>query len=113
MADLRVGTVSDVDKETRKARVRFDDVGMVSGWLKILKNPPVVTALGTVSQTSSVAGSAESGSGNEENVADSAEITTDVSIDVTVETWLPAIGDVVLCAYGDGFNADGFVIGGL
>lgn len=26
---------------------------------------------------------------------------------------MPSVGDTVLCIYGEGFNADGYVIGGL
>ena len=33
--------------------------------------------------------------------------------DAAVTPWMPSIGDNVLCVFGEGFNPDGYVIGGL
>lgn len=93
MGDLRVGTVSAVDMANLAARVRFDADDVTSGWLKVLQSPPIVTASGKVDD--------ESGSDK------------DVEIKVEVSAWVPAVGETVVCIYGDGFNADGYIIGGL
>lgn len=94
MGDLRVGKVSSVDVANLAARVQFDADNVTSGWLKVLQTPPKVTASGKFY---------DSESGSDKNV----EIKVDVS------AWMPAVGDTVVCIYGDGFNADGYIIGGL
>lgn len=35
---VRVGTVTAIDKKTRKARVLFQDMGFTSGWLAVLRH---------------------------------------------------------------------------
>lgn len=39
---VRVGIVTDVDRDKRLVRVRFPNINMTSGWLYILKSPPEV-----------------------------------------------------------------------
>ncbi|MDE6727915.1 MAG: hypothetical protein K2J80_08250 [Oscillospiraceae bacterium] len=92
MGDLRVGRVSAVDAANLAARVRFDADDVTSGWLKILQTPPGVAATGRFDDD-----------GDEK----------DVEITVTVSAWMPAVGETVVCIYGEGFNADGYIIGGL
>lgn len=94
MGDLRVGKVSAVDVANLAARVRFDADDVTSGWLKVLQSPPKVTASGKVEDDEG---------GDDKNV----EIT------VAVSAWMPAVGETVVCIYGVGFNADGYIIGGL
>lgn len=102
---IRIGIVSTVSPSDRTVRVQFPSDDMVSGWLKVIKSPPLVTAAGKA--------------GNKEIIADNngIEICRDTSIDVDIKTevspWLPAVGETVLCIYNPGFNEDGFVIGGL
>lgn len=91
MGDVRIGKVSAVDEENRAARVRFDADNVTSGWLKVLYSPPTVTTGGE-------------NNGDEENDGESG---------VKVSAWLPTVGETVVCLYGDGFNADGYIIGGL
>lgn len=74
---VRIGTVQSING--RQVRVFFPDVGIMSGWLTVLKRKPTVTGEATVS----------------------------------LAEWMPAIGDSVLCLYVSGFNADGYVLGGL
>lgn len=92
MGDLRVGKVSAVDVANLAARVRFDADNVTSGWLKVLQTPPKVTATGKFDDD-----------GDEK----------DVEITIAVSAWMPAVGEMVVCIYGDGFNADGYIIGGL
>ena len=94
MVDLRVGTVSAVDAASLSARVRFEVDDVTSWWLKVLQTPPTVAASGTFF--------------DEEKGEDQ-----DVTVKVEVAAWFPVVGETVLCIYGEGFNSDGYIIGGL
>lgn len=98
---VRVGTVNDVKKPERMVRVRFPDVNIISGWLKVIKSPPFIPQKDSLQRTEY----AEGGSG-------------DAAFDkhyheVIIEPWFPDIGDNVLCLFYPTFNGDGFVLGGL
>lgn len=95
MEGVRIGTVTDVDARGMQVRVHFPDVDIVSGWLKVLKRNPLISATGTTS-----------GGSDEDSFASH-------SHSVNLGHWMPSIGDAVLCLYMSGFNADGIVIGGL
>ena len=41
---VRVGTVTDIDNAKRKARVKFQDCNMTSGWLYVLDTHPHIPA---------------------------------------------------------------------
>ena len=100
--ELRIGKVTAVSNGT--ARVRFEDDGFTSGWLRIVSAPPDVSVTGGGSDSSD---SPVSPSGGEDDV------TAETSATAKVTAWVPTIGQTVLCAYGEGFNADGFILGGL
>ncbi|MGM9639748.1 MAG: hypothetical protein ACI3V3_00105 [Faecousia sp.] len=51
---VRVGTVTAVDAEAKKARVLFQDMGFSSGWLDILRNGQADTWLPNVNDTAVV-----------------------------------------------------------
>lgn len=93
--DIRIGRVSNINASDRTVRVQFPDVDIVSGWLKVIYRPPYIP------QTQNT-----SGGEGEESFAEHSHA-------ITVVEWMPAIGDTVLCIYGDGFNSDGFVLGAL
>lgn len=111
MADLsvlknivRTGRVSSVNAGTRTARVTFEDKGqspLVSGELKVIKNPPFIPAKGAAQRTES-----ESGGSGEAAFADHSHA-------VKTAPWLPSPGDYVLCLYIPTDDGDGFVIGGI
>lgn len=111
MADLsvlknivRTGRVSSVNAENRTARVTFEDKGqspLVSGELKVIKNPPFIPAKGAAQRTESESG----GSGEAAFAAHSHA--------VKIAPWLPSPGDYVLCLYIPTDDGDGFVIGGI
>ena len=111
MADLsvlknivRTGRVSSVNAGNRTARVTFEDKGqspLVSGALKVIKNPPFIPAKDVVQETQTESG----GSGD----ASFASHTHKVKI----SPWLPSPGDYVLCLYIPTNDGDGFVIGGI
>lgn len=91
MAELRIGKVSAVNVGKRMVRVRFLDVDITSGWLKVLRSPPS-------------AGSAEESK---------TEVKQEHFHEINFIPWFPEIGENVLCIYNSGFNEDGYVIGGL
>lgn len=106
---IRIGVVSAVSPGDSAVRVHFPSEDMVSGWLKVIKSPPAVTAKATATAETKVSKSEEDAQSNNVNV------DVDVNVDVEAEAapWFPAVGDTVLCIYNPGFNEDGFVIGGL
>lgn len=100
---VRTGWVSSVNAAERTARVTFKDKGekpVVSGNLKVLKNPPFIPA-GKVPQRT------ETESGGSGDAAFAAH-----SHAVVITPWLPSPGDFVLCIYIPTDDGDGFVIGG-
>ncbi len=109
---IRIGVVSTVSPGEHTVRVRFESEDMTSGWLKVIKSPPAVTAKATATAETKVSG----GESSEED-AQKNDVNVDVDVDVNVAaeaaSWFPAVGDTVLCIYNPGFNEDGFVIGGL
>ena len=91
---VRIGKVSSVNAADRTARVAFEDRNnLVSGPLKIIKNPPFVT----VKETTLTYG----------------DQTENHAHDVTVSPWLPSPGEMVLCVFLPNGDGDGFVIGGI
>lgn len=65
---IRIGTIQAVDLARDCIKVFFDEDGIVSDWLPIIRQ---------------------------------------------CAAWIPAIGQTVCCIYEDGFNAAGYVLGGL
>lgn len=95
MAELRIGQVSAVDTGRRMVRVRFPDVEITSGWLKVLNTAPAT------------------GSGCTADYPSHTQEAEKHTHDINLISWFPKVGDMVLCVYNTGFNEDGFVIGGL
>lgn len=98
---VRIGKVNSVNAETRQVRVFFEDLQMMSGWLKVLKNSPFIPAQGTEQKTELASG----GSGDSSFASHSHNIK--------ISPWLPSVDDVVLCIYNEDFNSDGYVLGAL
>lgn len=101
MADLsvlknivRTGRVSSVNAGNRTARVTFEDKGqspLVSGELKVIKNPPFIPAKGAAQRTESESG----GSGEAAFAAHSHA--------VKIAPWLPSAGRLCFMpVYPDG-----------
>lgn len=99
---IRVGKVSDANYGERTVRVHFPDVDIVSGWLLVLKSPPFIPERHQTQRTE------YTGKPGEEAEAFEAH-----SHNVIIKPWFPEIGDNVLCIFDHGFNADGYVLGGL
>lgn len=98
---IRKGKVSSVNAKTREVRVFFPDDNFMSGWLKVLKNPPFIPAPGVEQKTEIASG----GSGENAFAPHSHK--------VAITPWLPDIDDIVLCIYETGFNGNGYVLGAL
>lgn len=102
---VRTGWVSSVNNTDRTARVTFKDKGqdLVSGPLKVLKNPPFVE----VEKTTLAYGVEEAEGHTHEGITESHTHS------VTICPWLPSPGDFVLCIFLPNGDGDGFVIGGI
>lgn len=98
---VRKGKVSYVDVNKREVRVFFPEDNLMSGWLKVLRNPPFIPARGSAQKTEKAYGGAGDASFAEH------------SHNVTIAPWLPDIDDIVVCIYEPGFNGDGYVLGAL
>lgn len=85
---IQIGTVTVVDHDAGKVRVKFPDTGLTSDWLCVLNNAPTVAVT-------------------------AAEDTDGHRHGTTVFRWMPAVNDTVLVLYLPVFNSDGFVIGGI
>ena len=101
MGSVRIGKVNSVNPDTREVRVFFPDENMMSGWLRVLKNPPHIPSKDGEQKTDSKSG----GSGY--------SAFESHYHNVTIAPWMPSVDEVVLCIYGDAFNDDGYVLGAL
>lgn len=119
--DLRIGTVTAVDKAKRKARVKFKDTGIVSGWLTVVQHyGAVVSVVSNGSHDHEVDGDCEVKDlrktpvtwVDEEGVTHESYSTAH-SHSASVTWWVPKINDTVICAYLPAFNADGYILGGV
>lgn len=95
MGELRIGKVSAIDKAKWMVRVQFADVGITSGWLKVLKNTP-----STYYE-------------DEPKTIPRTDVEDRHYHKINFIPWFPEVGDNVLCIYNSGFNEDGYVVGGL
>ena len=86
---VRVGTVSDIDRAGLKARVRYPDISMTSGWLYVVNNKPYLKTY------------------------DGPQMDDDSTHNITVLPWMPNVGDTVVVLNLPIDNADGFVLGGV
>lgn len=85
---VRIGIVSAIDAEKQQARVIYKDIGITSGWLYVLQGKHKHTV------------SASIGDGGGEH-----------NHELTKNSWMPQIDDLVLVLYLPVFNGDGFILG--
>ena len=98
---VRIGTVTDVDNAKHKARVKYPDVDMTSGWLHVLDNRPFIPGYSVPQRTEfEQGGSGDPAFANHKH-------------DLIIKQWMPKINDTVLVLYLPLFNSDGFVLGGI
>ncbi len=96
---VRVGTVTDVNRDKRMARVKFPDKNMSSGWLYVLAARPFIPDYDGAQRT------AES-SGGEGDAAFAGH-----AHDLTVLPWMPRVNATVLTLYLPVSDGDGFILG--
>ena len=110
---IQVGTVTAVDPDAHKVRVKFQDTGITSDWLSVLKNGPSVSIgpAGGHSHGGSISVSSTDGHSHEASV--SIEQADEHWHTASVSLWMPGVNDTVLVVYLPVFNSDGFVIGGI
>lgn len=122
--DMRIGTVTAVNEEACRVRVKFQDTGISSGWLPVLqRGGEKVYVQPSGSHDHKVSG----GDGSVKVESSATKPHTEYDRDgqsmsaagtshnhlAEVTKWLPQINDTVLCLYLPAFNADGFVLGGI
>lgn len=98
----QMGTVCDIDTERRRARVTYDNSGMVSDWLCVqqhYKAEIVVTPDGAHSHSSGCGGTA--------GIPNHAHPGTHLAY------WMPAIGDRVWVQHLPIEGGMGIIIGGI
>lgn len=123
--DVRLGKVTDVNKEKRLVRVKFEDTGITSGWLPVMQHYKAIVYTESAgshdhlfihSPGALTIQTQQSGTRtiwDEEEKTTGADNSTDHQHKSYVVWWLPAIDDIVVCLYLPCFNADGFVLGGI
>ena len=90
---VQTGTVTAIDSAKRKARVKFKDTGIISGWLYVLQHYGADFYI-------------------EPDAKHTHEIT-DTFTGSHLTYWMPKVNDRVLCLYLPIFNGDGIVLGGF
>lgn len=101
---LRIGHVTNVDKEKRLARVKFDDLDLTSGWLPVLINRDFIPDYEDVVLPQRTEFE-EGGSGDAEFQRH--------KHDLIIKPYLPKKGEQVLCIYEPVRNGRGFILGGI
>lgn len=96
---VRVGKVTALDYQNRKARVFFEDRDLTSGWLYVLASRPYIPDYEGEQRTEYESGGA----------GDSAFESHRHALDI--KPWMPKINETVLTLYLPVFNADGFILG--
>lgn len=87
---VRRGIVTNVDKKKRRARVKFEDENLDSGWLRVLANPPFIPKVDEPQQT---------------------ETASSHRHPVVITPWLPRVNDVVLTLFLPAHDSDGYILG--
>lgn len=98
---IRKGTVTNVNNDEHTARVKYEDLGYTSGWLKVPGHAPYFVAYDGEQRTEyEEGGSGEAAYQRHRHL-------------IKVIQWMPKIGDIVVVAYEPVENGDGYVLGGL
>ena len=98
---VRVGMVTAVDNENHLCRVKYEDRGYTSNWLKVLDNRCFIPDYDVPQRTEYQSG----GSGD-------AEFASHMHL-LNIIQWMPKVGRRVLVLYVPAKNSDGYVLGGL
>ena len=100
---VRIGTISAVDNANRKARVRFDDMEITSGWLFVIQHyaADIYVAPDNAHTHNITGGETASTIPNHNHPG------------THLTFWMPKVGERVLALYIPVLNGDGFILGGL
>ena len=98
---VRVGIVTEVNYDEYLARVFFEDINTLSGWLIVPENRPAIPDHNVPQRTEYEAG----GSG--------LPAFESHKHDLVIEQWMPEINQPVLVLFLPYKNADGFILGGM
>lgn len=98
---VRVGMVTDVDYDNRLCRVKYEDRGYTSNWLKVLDNRDYIPTYNGTQRTEY-----ESGGSGYALFANHMHL-------LNIKPWMPEVGRKVLVLYVPAKNSDGYVLGGL
>ncbi len=105
------GIVADVDAEKLRARVKFPETDMISGWLNVLQHRNMGLSI-----------TEDGGHGHDVTVVDTytgggsgtAKAVPGHSHAESVTTaWMPRVNDQVVVLYLPVDDGDGFILGGL
>lgn len=115
---VQIGTVTAIDNESRKARVKFQDTGITSDWLCVLQHPSTsVTVESAGKHSHSLEITAKTNVEAEDDVKVSVDVTGTVGEEsehkhkAYTNYWMPRINDTVVVLYLPVFNSDGFILG--
>lgn len=86
---IQIGTVTAVNENNLKVRVKFHNINMTSDWLSVLQHSGMSISVGVGGNDNPHIHSAVSGQ------------------------WMPKINDTVVVLFLPIFNSDGFVIGNI
>lgn len=118
----RIGIVSAVDVDNRKARVHYPDDDIISDWLPVINHSSYITLELKSNGLDWTVTEKHASANRKMNAAytkahpDTINCISPTSVhkvNVKVYGWLPFVGQVVLCIYNNDFNGDGIIIGGL
>ena len=104
---VRIGTVQNLDAAKRMARVRFEALGITSGWLVVLQHHSAGVAVAEDNEHTHVITDSFTGGGSASTVPAHNHQGTRLTY------WMPKVGESVLVLYLPVFNGDGFILGGL
>lgn len=105
---VRLGTVTDVNKAKRLARVKFQSENMTSGWLYVVQHYGANFHIEPDAEHSHAVRDTYTGGGSTDNYP-----AHDHLPGSRLTWWMPKVNDEVLCLYLPVFNADGFILGGV
>ena len=118
---MRIGTVSAIDENARKARVIFKHEGITSGWLPVMQHFSAGVSVSTAGEHDhDVTGDCTIKNTTKTPstwVDDEGTVHTSYSTAhghaAKVKYWMPKVNDTVVCLYLPTFNGDGVVLGAI
>lgn len=105
---VQIGTVTDINSAKRKARVKFKNTGITSGWLTVIQHygagfyiKPDAEHTHVITDTYTGGGSAST-QPNHDHLPGS-----------HLTYWMPKVNDTVLVLYLPVRDGDGYILGGI